>query len=710
MNPIDPPTDDFPKVRFGLTAKLFLLVLVCFGGLMSFIVYQVGSKASEVADTTIEKSLRQSEVILKTRLDSRFNSVAETAGNLARDGRLLALIYAQESASLQDQCNEFEQSLDFDILIFTNADGVILARSGAPEDQGIYVGDSFLFQEAIAGRPAQGIMRSKTRLLQVVALPIFDNAAPEIVRGTVALAYTLSDDLALEIRHLTGSEIAFYSFASSPLETTSEPVFEQYHTLRESGLGLENYLRQNTELWTQIFNQNASVETDFTIDNEIFHALFQPLQNSAGDPMGFVVAYRSRTELLEPFDMIKHRVLIVGLICLIAASVIAYGIARHISGPVIELVSITKQIQNGNYPESAEEKRGDEVGVLYNAVVRMGQELKEKAELEDYLAGISEGLEDVAPAVSSVTTVVSTVTEQAKTIRIADNELSVKARNQIQPGRMISDRYRIDHAIGSGAMGIVYLAKDVELNEFVALKLILKPEVTGATLEQFKQEIKLARKITHRNVLRTHDFGTFEGLHYISMEYVQGHDLSQLIKKKGPMDIKMGTLLARQMCSAIGAAHAEGVIHRDLKPQNTMINRKGILKIMDFGIAINVEQESSVDGNPISPIFEKDAMVGTPSFMSPEQFSRIEVDLRTDIYSLGIMLYFLFTADLPFTADSLPELAEKHVREPAPKLGAVRRDAPQELENLILKAMAKDRNDRFQSVNELGIALAKIGT
>ncbi len=700
MSPTDNAPSSAPKVKFSLTLKLFLLVLLSFGVLMTFIVKQVAIEANKVANETIGKSLKQADTILNTRLESRFTSIYETAGNLARDGRLLPLIYAQESASLQDQCSEFEQSLNFDILIFTNDEGEILARSDDPGAIGAYVGESTLFTAALDGDKAMGIMRSNNQLLQIVAIPVLDNAASDIIRGTVALAYNLSKDLADEIKNLAGSEIAFYAFPPSKDSGSSGSPAEVYNTFENNRSALQEYLEKDSALWNKIYKENKVQEVELMLSNEIFHALIRPLQTSDNMVIGFTIALRSRTELLRPFTIIQKRVTLISVICMIVACILSYAIARHIVKPIIGLVSVTEMIQEGDYPEEIEIKRSDEVGVLYSAVYKMGQELKEKAELEEYLAGISDDFSGVDADSATL------LTEDMSTVHPV-SEIPAAVKDQFQPGKIINNRYKIDATIGAGAMGIVYLAHDQELNEPVALKMIITPGLTDKALEQFKVEIRLARKITHKNVLRTHDFGTFDNLPYISMEHVQGYDLSQLIRKKGALEIKMGIMLARQICSAIGAAHDEGIIHRDLKPQNIMINRQGVLKIMDFGIAVSVNQDEISEEKSDSG-FDKKAMVGTPNFMSPEQFMNIEVDLRTDLYSLGVILFFMFSGELPFEDKSLWGLAKKHKTEAPPKLSLKNSKVPKELEEIVEKALAKERQDRFSNAREIGLALTRI--
>ena len=701
MNSTDSRKNNPRKVRFSLSHKLFLLVLVSFGLLMAGIIALVSSEARTVAHSTIQRSLSQSKQILETRLDSRFSTIEKAAQDIARDGRIQPLVYAEESASLQDQCSEFEKSLDFDILIFTNADGQILARSDNAAAVGSYVNHSALFQSALSGHSARGMMNKKGDLLQIVAIPVFDNVATEIPRGSIALGYTLSKELAQEIKNLTQSEIAFYSFR--PVNEGEKPLLpiEVYSTFENHQSPLQEYLEANTIILDKIRRESDALEDVITLSGETFHALVSPLATTNGDKVGFVVALRSRTELLKPFTQIMRKTVLTAFVCLILASIIAYLIAQHISKPIVNLVSVTELIQDGQYPNPDSKARNDEVGILRDALFRMGQELKEKAELENYLAGVSDSIDEFDATKAAIS--------QDFTAIQTDGKSEAKRPDELKSGEIVADRYRIDQLIGAGAAGMVYLANDIQLNEPLALKVVVSPRLKGAALQQFKEEIRLARRITHKNVLRTHDFGKFDGFYFISMEYVKGYDLNQLIELKGPIDIKMGILLARQMCSAIAVAHNEGIIHRDLKPQNMMINKQGILKIMDFGIALNIGKRDSDSGNKGTTIgCQPREVYGTPNFMSPEQFSAEKLDHRTDIYSLGVILFYMFTGELPFIATSYIEVARKHMNEQPPLLRSKRPEAPPELERLTDKALAKNPVDRFSNASELSNALSRL--
>src|SRR5579863_3632153 len=260
----------------------------------------------------------------------------------------------------------------------------------------------------------------------------------------------------------------------------------------------------------------------------------------------------------------------------------------------------------------------------------------------------------------------------------------------------LSQRYDILGEAGHGNMGNVYKARDRETGETVALKLI-KPEIASdqGMMERFKNELLFARKITHKNVCRVYDFNRIGGIAYTSMEYVEGESLRSVLNRFGGLPLRKGIDLALQICSGLKEAHAQGIVHRDLKPENVMIDAQGKLKIMDFGIARSMEAGSRLTG----------AMVGTPAYMAPEQVAGKPVDYRTDIYSLGLMLYEMFTGSQTFHADTPVAVALKQMREEPVAPHEIDPAIPVFIERAILKCLQKDPAKRYQSVVELQTAL-----
>jgi serine/threonine-protein kinase len=260
-------------------------------------------------------------------------------------------------------------------------------------------------------------------------------------------------------------------------------------------------------------------------------------------------------------------------------------------------------------------------------------------------------------------------------------------------GSLLAGRFEVQEEIGTGGMGTVYRVIDRKINEELALK-ILKPETApkAAVIERFKNELKLARRISHKNVCRLYDLHEEAGILFITMEYVPGEELDTLIRRQGRLSVDKASALARQIVEGLTQAHKLGVIHRDLKPRNIMIDSPGNVRIMDFGIARHL-------GGP--ELTAEGIVVGTPHYMSPEQALGESVDQRTDIYALGAILFEMVVGRPPFEGESGLAVALKHKTELPRRPRKINAEVPENLDRLIMKCLAKKREDRYQSAEEL---------
>jgi serine/threonine protein kinase len=260
-------------------------------------------------------------------------------------------------------------------------------------------------------------------------------------------------------------------------------------------------------------------------------------------------------------------------------------------------------------------------------------------------------------------------------------------------GSTFAHRYQIIEELGRGGMGTVYKVMDKEVNEKIALK-VLKPEISFdlKTIERFRNELKIARKISQPNVCRMYDLMKESGTYFITMEYVSGEDLKSTILRLGRISMGKALIIAKQICSGLAAAHQLGIVHRDLKPHNIMIDRAGNVRIMDFGIARSAKSKG---------LTEAGAIIGTPEYMSPEQALGDEVDIRSDIYSLGVVLFELVTGRVPFEGSTAVGVAMMQKTELPPEPVSINDQIPIEFNHLILKCLEKDPKRRFQSADEV---------
>src|SRR5437899_496333 len=267
------------------------------------------------------------------------------------------------------------------------------------------------------------------------------------------------------------------------------------------------------------------------------------------------------------------------------------------------------------------------------------------------------------------------------------------ALKPLNPGTILGERYEIIRLLGRGGMGAVYQAHDRELDRQVALKVIrgdmaANPEI----LKRFKQELILARQITHKNVIRIFDLGQADGFKFITMDYIEGEDLQSLLRRKKKLEPAEAANIIAQTCRALEAAHAEGVIHRDLKPQNIMLDKRGRAYVMDFGIARST----------LAPgMTQTGALIGTPDYMSPEQAKGQTLDARSDLFSVGIIFYEMLAGQTPFLADTTMGKLWKRTNELARPLGELDKTIPPTLCEIVRRCLEIDPHKRFASAAEL---------
>ncbi len=353
---------------------------------------------------------------------------------------------------------------------------------------------------------------------------------------------------------------------------------------------------------------------------------------------------------------------------------------------VNRVIAAAAAVEGGRYrPGSLAEvtRRDDELGHLARVFDNMAQQIKAREErLRDRVRDLRQEIEWAR-----------------RDSREA--ETSVDGGN-LRSGETFAQRYEIIAVLGRGGMGTVYRAKDLELEEEIAVK-TLRPEFVAdkTLLARFKDEIRLARRLTDANIVRTHDFGEWSGVCFLTMECVQGITVRELIDTRGRLGVSATLAIAAQLAHSLAVAHEHGVIHRDIKPQNLLVDEAGVLKVMDFGVARLAERSTANT--------EAGLVLGTPSYMPPEQLMGEPVDARSDLYAAGVVLYECLTGRLPFEAGSVISLVAKLLKEEARPPQEVNPEIPPALSALVLRLLAKRPEDRMQTAVDLGAQLAALG-
>ena len=659
-------------VRLGLAARIFLAATLLVAAVLGVTFGLTSLQANRTADDSIRRALagvrRGVQAFLTARADALAGMSAVSAQVPQFRERLLG---TSKRANVLDQAQEYRELLGAAWVLVTDDRGILVARTDYPAEADIDLSRGALIGDALSGEETQGAWLDDRRhtLYMAVAVPLraSPTAAPQ---GVLVAAYEIDDALAQAIKQATTTDVVFFA-----LDSLNRP-YVVGSTLPPEAIGPA--MAADTAVLEAFARDTAGTELAADVEGERLIGLASPIRSAGGDVFGGFVAFRSHDRELGAFRALRRTMALSIVLGLLLALASAYVLARQIAGPVRRLALAARRVQDGDYGVEIEVRSADEIGMLSRAFQSLVEDLKEKAALVEYMMSASGA---------------------AATRRVA------ASGDMLRPGTVFANRYEVKEILGVGGMGVVYRAFDRELQEPVAIK-TMRPEVlagNSVALERFKQEIRLARKIAHRHVVRTYDLGEAKGMYYLTMEYVEGTSLKQLISTRGKLPIPVTLTIGKQLCRALEVAHEQGIIHRDIKPQNIVVDPGGFLKVMDFGIA-----------RPASPppgkgLTEAGTSIGTPDYMSPEQLSGLALDARSDLYAAGVVLYECLTGRMPFQADHLYAMIAKHIEEPAPDPRAFNPDVPEALARVVLKALAAEPADRYQSAGEMHDALAAIG-
>src|SRR5688500_15390419 len=674
----------------GLTQKILLfasaLVIALVATSLAFTTYQAGGLARD----NVAQGLTDTRQVWETFQADRFNKLKLGIRVLGNDPYFKAVIET-DSATILDTLRERNQELKADFFIVTDPAGIVIGRTDRPGVRGDDLSKDPLVQKPLEGEEAATVWRQGERLFHAVSVPMVTDGD---LKGVLIAGFAINEALASDIRKLTHSEIVYLTHAPGQPARLSVSSLGPKETDLVNALGRDEYAAANTA-------GLGSFELDLAGDRHV--GIQIPLKAATGDVVGSLIALRSMDEEMAGFRRFRRSLVLVSLVVMVLGLAVAYVVGSRITGPVRVLADMVERARNGSYAGKVQIDSRDEIGDLARTFNSLLADLREKEHLIGFLR---EGMTMMKKGGQALVTDRSTTGERASAATTPGAGETITIGGAITgpdggpvKGSLFADRYEVLSTLGKGGMGVVYRARDLTLDDIVALKVLrgemMKDDPTH--LERFKQEIKLARRITHRNVLRTHDFGEAGGTPYISMEYLEGVTLKDLIKNKGALPVPVGMRIAKQMGQGLEAAHQQGVVHRDIKPQNMLIlPETGDLKIMDFGIARVQAVKAGEAG-----LTTAGTVMGTPDYMSPAHAQGLPADLRSDIYSLGIVLFEVFTGALPFTGDTMMQVVLSHIRNPPPAPRSINPRLPERLEQVILRAIDKDPARRYQTVGEM---------
>jgi serine/threonine-protein kinase len=675
------PDASATKPAFGLTAKIFLASTLLVVAVLGITFGVTSVKANHTADASIHRALLSTRRAVDDYLAARTRTLGR-ASTVATDVPQYRqrLLDQRNRAEALDQADDIRGLVGAAWVLVTNSDGILIARTDYREQYDRDLSVAPLVANALSGDQTSGAWLDDVRgtMFMAIGTPLRDRptAAP---LGALVATYQIDDSLAAAIKQATNSDVVFFA-----LDTLDKPVVVG-STVPSQDIAPALQSTVKTEVLAADTG-GEGMALAAAMGNQHLIGLAGAIRSPSGDVRGGFVALRSREAELAAFNALQRTMLYAIALGVALALIFAFVQARQIAGPLRRLVVATRQLQDGDYSVDIAVKSRDEIGILSQAFKALVEDLKAKAALVDYMMQASGG---------------------AATQRLDSMPTAVRAvgGEPLRPGATFAGRYEVKEILGAGGMGVVYRAFDRELQEPVAIK-TLRPEALAggsAALERFKQEIRLARRIAHRNVVRTYDLGEQNGMYYLTMEYVEGTSLKQLITSRGKLPVSVTLTVGKQICRALEVAHAEGVIHRDIKPQNIVVEPSGFLKVMDFGIA---RLANPPKGKGLT---EAGTSIGTPDYMSPEQLSGAELDPRSDLYAAGVVLFECLTGRVPFEAETTWALVAKHLEEQPPDPRKFNADVPPELAAVIQKAMAKTPADRYATAAEMHDALARIG-
>jgi HAMP domain-containing protein len=710
----------------GISTRVFLFTAAIVCAVLAAALAVASHSGRRAAREAERRGLEQAADLTAQLLAGRWRSLGGGARVFVQGPYFRALVAERRADDILDQAFEAAEQLGADWVFITDERGLLLAKSDEPGARGVPMAGIPLVAGALEGRTTSGYGVSRDSLLfQTVAVPIVVPGAAPV--GVLVATKLIDRQMALDVRAATNSDVVFYTL-------------DRAGTPRVAATSLADAVQAAAALPAAGALPASSRPSDpaaarrALIGGAPFALQGAALTTAGGEIVGGFVVGRPENAMLREIAGVRRPLLVAGLLGLALALAAAWSAARYVTRPSRALAAAATRALDGDYDAAAraavEATRGaprDEIAALGGALAALLEELREKQALVAMLGrahgGGSEARHDLLPARGVDEPSLSPpAPDPVPKARAGSPAIAwlLRARSIPRPagaltaGTIVADRYALQEVLGSGGTGIVYKAADLTLGETVALK-VLRPELVAddpRAREELKHELRLTRRVSHRNVVRTYDFGSSRGVPFLTMEYVHGASLGAVLAQHGALPSDVVLALAKQLMRALEAAHEQGVMHGDLKPANLLVAMDGFLKVTDFGVATLVRRPWARPPAPdeaVTPPQLAGAVVGTPEYMAPELLLGSPPDARTDLYAAGMVLHECLTGATPFQRDTPRAFLARKLEMPQARPSGLRtpRD-PRTLEGVVAWMIAPDAEDRPTSAAEVGAALGRV--
>jgi serine/threonine-protein kinase len=629
---------------FGLTTRVFATTSAIVGVVVASALAIASVQLKRGDDEAMRRGLEQSADLVAQFLAGRERSLAGGARVFVQQPYFRTLVSERRREDLFDQSSEAATQLDAHWVMITDRDGVLLAKSDEPALSVDSLGGVPLVAGALRGGSTQGFGVSRDSLLfQAVGVPVVIPGQPPI--GVLVATRIVDSVFAADVKSAVSSEVVFFARdRQGDLRIVASTL----------GRGLD--VLAAAEHLAQLPPRNQRAPEAVSITGTSYVTQGASLTTAAGDVVGGFAVLRARAAVVTGLDGIRRSLLLSAALGVLLAVGMAYFAARHITAPLRRLSQSVRRAAEGDYAvrlDAPDASPGTEVDALATAFQSLLADLREK---EALVASLMVPAPSAAPPPAAP--------QRAEPARLTLVPAGAPSRDgsiQVATGAVLADRYVIEDVLGRGGMGMVYRATDRLAGERIAIKL-LRPEVVRAdplAYERFREELRLARRITHRNVVRMHDIGEHHGVPFLTMELVIGSSLADVIRRRGALPPHATIAIAKQLMRALACAHEQGVVHGDLKPHNVLITASGVLKVSDFGLARvfrdpapNRERREPEAHEPTTIAALKGAVVGTPEYMAPELLVGNPPSPASDLYAAAMVLHECLIGQTPFVSDT----------------------------------------------------------